>query len=110
MRLAHVDEHGHLLLVHQPLQFNWSNLGNAHVDLLLLAAYSAELLIVDQFRDGWTFTADRALGILAQFQLPELHAERIKQQQASDKRLAFAGNELHGFERLQATDNAWQHT
>ena len=48
----------------------------------LLAAHTAEFFVVDQFIDGAMLAADRAIGILAQPQFAEAHAQRIEQQQA----------------------------
>ena len=48
-------------------------------------ANAAELLVVDELGDGGIFTADRALGILAQLEFAEAHVERVDQQQAADE-------------------------
>jgi hypothetical protein len=52
--------------------------------------------------------ADRAIGILAQLEFAELHAQRVDQQQASDQRLAFAENQLDHFGGLHHADQPGQ--
>ncbi len=52
--------------------------------------------------------ADRAIGILAQLQFAELHAQRVDQQQASGQRIALPQNQLDGLGRLDHADQAGQ--
>ena len=66
------------------------------------------MLVVDEFLDRGVIAADRALGILAQLQFAEAHAERIDQQQAADERVAFAQNELDDLSGLDDADQAGQ--
>src|SRR5262245_14075189 len=70
---------------------------------------AAELLVVDQLRDGGMLTAHRTLRIAAQLVDAQLHAERIEVYHAADERLADAEDELDRFERLHAADQTRQH-
>src|SRR3984885_13417917 len=69
---------------------------------------AAELVVVDQFGDGWVGAADRAVRILAQLQGTETHAQRIDQKQAADEGFADAENQFDGFGRLDDTEEARQ--
>ncbi len=112
-RLAHIENEQILACVHAPFQFLHADLRNSILQCALLfrcGRDAAELLIVDQLRHRGMLAANRALGILAQLQLPEAHVERIHQQQAPDERLAFAENELDGLRRLDDADQAGQNS
>ena len=52
--------------------------------------------------------ADRAIGILAQLQFAELHAQRIDQEQSSGERIALPQNQLDGFGGLNHADQPGQ--
>ncbi len=52
--------------------------------------------------------ADRAIGIFAQLEFAELHAQRVDQQQAADERLARAENQLDHFGGLHHAHQAGQ--
>src|SRR5215471_2289265 len=54
-------------------------------------------------------SAYRAIGILAQLQLPELHSQGVKQHQAADQRIAFPYYQLDCLDRLDHSDYAGQH-
>ena len=69
---------------------------------------AAELVVVDQLGDGRMRAADRAVGILAQLQRAEVHAQRVDQQQAADQRLADAEDQLDDLGRLDDADEAGQ--
>ena len=62
--------------------------------------HAAELLVVDQRRDGRVRAAHRAVRILAQLQLAELHPQRVEQQEPADQRLADAEDQLERLGRL----------
>ena len=71
---------------------------------------AAELVVVDELGDRRVGAADGAVGIFAQLQGAEAHAESIDQQQAADQRLADAENQLDGLGRLDDADEAGQNT
>src|SRR5262249_40368403 len=50
--------------------------------------------------------ADRALRILAQFQLAEAHLERVEEEQAPNQRLSRSEQQFHGFGCLDYADYA----
>ena len=70
---------------------------------------AAELVVVDEFRDGRVFTANGALWILAEFELLELHFERIEVEEASHEGIADAANEFDGFDCLDDADHPWEY-
>ncbi len=80
--LAHVENVEVVAAVEALFQIFHLHFGCGHFGLGLLAANSAELLIVNQLGDGRILSASRAIGILAQLEFAELHAERVDQQQA----------------------------
>ena len=63
--------------------------GRDAVGLLLVAADPAELLVVDERLD-LARAARRAARVLAQLHGPELHRERVHEQEPADERLADA--------------------
>ena len=65
---------------------------------------AAELVVVDQLGDGRVRAADGAVGVLAQLEGAEVHAERVDQQQAADERLADAEDELDDLGGLDDAD------
>ena len=69
---------------------------------------AAELVVVDQFFDGRVRAADGAVGILAELEVAEVHAQRVDQQEAADERLADAEDELDDLGRLDDADEAGQ--
>ena len=52
--------------------------------------HAAELFVVDQLADRRMRAAHRAVGVLAQLQLAEAHAQRVVNQEAADERFADA--------------------
>src|SRR5947209_17386423 len=96
VRLAHVEHEQIVAAIAAALQLFWSDLRQLARSRRgrFLPADAAELLIVNQLRDGRMRAARGALGIFAQLELAEAHAERIHQQQPADERLAFAEDEL----------------
>ena len=67
---------------------------------------AAELLVVDQGLDGGLLSAERALRILAQLQLPELHLQGIVKNQTADQGPPAAQNQLDGFGGLNQSDDS----
>ena len=77
---AYVKEEEVFAGIAEGLQFLDGDLWNSVFHVLLLGCLrhnAAEILIVDKLSHRGIFAADRALGILAQFQLAEFHAERV---------------------------------
>ena len=54
----------------------------------------------------WVRAAGGAVGVLAQLERAEVHAERVDQQQAADERVADAEDELDDFGGLDDADEA----
>src|ERR1700733_2210491 len=69
---------------------------------------AAKLVVVDQFSDCRIGAADRAVGILAQLQGTETHAQCIDQKQTADEGFPDAEDQLDGFGRLDDTEQARQ--
>src|SRR5277367_337159 len=67
---------------------------------------AAKLVIVNQLLHGRMRAADRAVGVLAQLELAEVHVQRINEQQAADERVADAEDELDRLSRLNHADQA----
>src|ERR1035437_9172685 len=101
VRLAHVEDEEGFSGIETALQFFGLNISGHR---RFRAAHAAELLIVNEFLNCSICPADRAVGILAQLQLLELHAERIDQQHASDQRLTDSADELDDFRRLDHSE------
>src|SRR5436190_1954644 len=108
VRLANVDQYEVVAAVELGLYLFYVDLTLAHLGLLRrrLLRHAAELMIIDQFRDGAMVAADGALGILAELQLAELHAEGVVEHEASDEGLADAEDQLDGLGRLDEADRA----
>ncbi len=94
VRLAHVEDKQVLARVTPPLQFFDGNFRKLVLHRLFFPSDAAELLVINELGDGTVLAADRAIRVLAQLQLAELHSESVHQQQASDQRLARAQNQL----------------
>ena len=62
--------------------------------------------VVYQLGDRRILAANRAIGILAQLEFAELHAERVDQQQTPDQRIACAENQLDDFGGLDHADQS----
>ncbi len=69
---------------------------------------AAELVVVDQLGDGRVRAADGALGVLAQLEGAEVHAECVDQQEAADEGFADAEDQLDDFGGLDDADEAGQ--
>src|SRR6266545_2182624 len=69
----------------------------------------APLAMNREIGDARMLAAHRALGIPAQLDFAEAHAERIVGQEPPDEGLADPEQELDGLGRLRHTDHAWEH-
>src|SRR5271170_7262597 len=97
VRLAHIEDEEILFRIQPPLQLFYLNLRNPVAHRFFLPANAAKFVVVYQLRDRGMRAADRAIGILAQLEFAELHAQRVDQQQAADERLTHAENQLDHF-------------
>ena len=86
------------------------NFVSSHFGWCLLAANSAELLVIDQLGDCRIFPACRAIRILAQLELAKFHGQRVDQQQPPDQWIACAQNQLDGFRRLNHSYQSGQNS
>ena len=80
MRFAHVNQIDLVAAVQARLERRYFNLVFRHASLRFrsgMLGHAAEFVIVDQLMDGPVGSADGALGAFAQFQLAELHVERV---------------------------------
>src|SRR5437867_3215810 len=107
-RLANVEEDDRVALVDLLLQLRDRDL-ELLPDLFRWTPQAAELLVVDEFLDRRIRSADRALGVLAQLELPELHPERVEDEEAADQRVAPPEEKFDRLDRLDRSDNAREH-
>ena len=64
---------------------------------------ATKLLVVDEFPDAGIFSANRALGVLAQLQFAELHSQGIEEKQAAGQGLPLAQNKFNDLGGLDKT-------
>src|SRR5213594_3200252 len=107
-RLSNVEEDDRLAPVDLLLQLRDRDL-ELLPDLLRRASQAAKLLVIDEFLDRRIRSADRALGVLAQLELPELHPERVEDEEAADQRVAPPEEKFDRLDRLDRSDNAREH-
>src|SRR5579862_3570232 len=88
MRFAHIEHKKILAGIKSALEFFHLHLGNRCFHGLLLTTNSTKLIVVYQFCNGRMSAASRAVKVLPQLEFTELHAQRVNQKQAADKRLA----------------------
>src|SRR5207249_2620277 len=94
LRLADVDEEEAAPRVEELLELVCADLPVRTAEIALVdlgrssRLHSAELLIVDELRHGRVRAADGTLGVLAELELAEAHAERVEQEEPSDERRA----------------------
>src|SRR5579883_543532 len=113
VRLTDIENKKIIATIEPGFQFARGDLGNtcSHGNVLL-SADSAEFFVIHQFVNRRMVTANRAIGISAQAQFTEAHAQRVEQQQAAGKRFAGAKNQLdrlHGLERAHNSGKDAQH-
>src|SRR3954469_23903344 len=94
VRLANVEHKDVVAGINAPLQFLRLDLPDVPSHRSRLTAHAAELLIIDQLGNGGIHAAYGALGIFAQFEFAETHAQRVNQQKTSDERIASAEDHL----------------
>src|SRR5579862_4253784 len=97
MRFAHIEHKKILAGIQAALEFFHLHLGNRCFHGLLLTTNSAKLVVVYQFCNGGMSATGRAVRIFAQLEFAELHAQRVNQKKAPDKRLAYTENQLDDF-------------
>src|SRR5204862_3002689 len=69
----------------------------------------AENCALMERRNGWTYAANRTVGVFRQLDVAEAHAQRVVEKQTSHERLADSENEFDRFRRLNRADDPWQH-
>src|SRR5579863_7280174 len=77
VRLAHIEYKKFVAGIQTALEIFDANLRNTCCHGLLLTTNSTKLVVVYQFCDGAVRPADRAIRILMQLQLAELHAQCV---------------------------------
>src|SRR3989454_2412632 len=107
-RLANVEEADRVAPVEPLLQLRDRDL-ELLPDLFRWTPQAAELLVVDEFLDRRIRSADRALGVLAQLELPELHPERVEDEETTDQGVAASEEKFDRLDRLDRSDNAREH-
>src|SRR5439155_24414393 len=93
--LPHVKDVDVVPSIEPFLQFFHLDFVSSHFGWRLLAANSAEFLIIDQLADCRILPARRAIRIFAQLELTKLHRQRVDQQQPPDQRIPRTQNELN---------------
>src|SRR5574337_1141779 len=74
------------------------------------ARHSTELMVVDQVRNGRLVSAHRTVRVAPDLHLPELHPQRIEEQEAPRPRIANPEQQFDRLNGLQAADDPAQHT
>src|SRR5213594_1134992 len=108
-RLSNVEEDDRFAPIDLLLQLRDRDL-ELLPDLFRRTPQAAELLVIDEFLDRRTRSADRALGVLAQLELPKLHPERVEDEETADERVAPPEEKLDRLDRLDRPDDAREHT
>ena len=88
MRLAHIEHENVVAFIQTPFEFFNLYVARCRCHFNLLAAYAAELIVVDEFCDGRVLATGGAVGVFPQFEFAELYAERVDQKQTSSQRIA----------------------
>src|SRR3989475_10217085 len=107
-RLSDVEKDHLFALVNLLLQLRDRDL-ELLPDLLRWTPQAAELLVINEFLDRRIRSTDRALGVLAQLELPELHPERVEDEETADQGVAPPEKKFDRLERLNRSDNAREH-
>src|SRR5207302_3369139 len=105
--LTHIYKYEIVLVVALAMQFHGTDLDPDPRPPSPVPA-SAERLVIDQRRHSRMLAAHRAIGILLQRQLAELHAPAVEQHEAADQRLSKSDDPLDRFQRLQRADDSRQ--
>src|SRR5581483_6517097 len=108
VRLAHIQNKQVFAAVQALFQFFNRHGRHTALHRLFFPADAAELVVVNELAHGGMRAAGGAVGILAQLELAEAHAQRVYQHQTPDKRLALAEDELDGFGGLHHADQSRQ--
>ena len=80
VRLADVHQDEGLPLVHHLLDLERRNLRHGDGHNVVFAAHAAELVVVNQLRDRRMRAANRAVRVLAKFELAKLQVKRVEEQ------------------------------
>jgi len=110
VRFAHIENVEIIAAIEACFQFARKHFRNLQIRCRsFFSTHAAEFVVINQLVDGAIFSAHRAIGILAQLQFTELHAERIEEQQTAGKAITCAKNQFDGFHRLNGTNDSGQH-
>src|SRR6266850_262878 len=110
VRLAHIQDKYVVSMIQPRLQLARRDLRHLHRRAgSFFPAHAAEFVVVDKFGDGAMGAAHRAVWIFPQLEFTELHSQRVKEQQAPNKIVTGAKNELDRFHRLNRADDSRQH-
>src|SRR5881409_441254 len=107
-RLSNVEEDDRFAPVDLLLQLRDRDL-ELLPDLIRRASQAAKLLVIDEFLDRRIQSADRALGILTQLELPELHPQCVEDEETTDERVAPPEEKFDRLDRLDRSDYAREH-
>lgn len=100
LRLAHIEDKDRFSPVKTLFQFRRGNLVLIFQALPGRGNNSAERLIINQFTNGWVFSAQWAVGIFGQFEFIKAKAQGVKNNQPPNQRLSFSDNQFDCFQRL----------
>src|SRR6266478_5864298 len=109
VRLAHIENVQIIPTIKPGFELARSDLRNLHGRAGgLFAAHAAKFVVIDQLGNRRMRSAHRAVRILAQLELAELHPESVKQQQASHEIFPPAEDQLDRFHGLDGADDSGQ--
>src|SRR5439155_1123487 len=110
VRLANVDDLQRVATVEPLFELDGGDFGRGvHGDRLRGGRRdAAELFVIDELLDGGVGPANRAVRLLPQLQLAELHAQRVEDEETPDERLADVHDQLERLGRLDHADDSRQ--
>src|SRR5260370_19495525 len=89
--LAHIENEQIISTIEPGLAVAWSDFRHLHGRARsFFAAYAAEFVVIDHLGDGGMRAAHRAIRVLAQLELPELHPECVRKQHSSHAIISLA--------------------
>src|SRR5258706_10272118 len=105
--LANIENEQIISTIEPGLEFARSDFRHLHGRAGgFFAAHAAKFVVIDRLRDRRMRSAHRAVGILAQLELAELHPESVKKQQSSHETVPAAEDQLDRFHRLDGADDS----
>src|SRR5713226_3461333 len=107
--LAHIENEQIISTIEPGFEFAWSDFRHLHGRAgSFFAAHAAEFVIIDQLRDRRMRAAHRAVRVLPELELAELHPESVKKEQTSHEIVPAAEDQLNRFHRLNGADDSGQ--